>query len=74
MTNIPIVKAITAYDCPTTGATYILVLGQSLYLGDSVDCTLLCPNQLRSNGVIVDDVPMHLAPPFLYPNTFPLFP
>jgi hypothetical protein len=24
--------------------------------------SLLCPNQLRSNGLIVDDVPQHLAP------------
>lgn len=29
---------------------------------DKVSCTLLCPNQICSNGLIVDDVPVHLAP------------
>jgi hypothetical protein len=31
-------------------------------MNDIVDTTLLCPNQLRSNGLIVDDVPLHLSP------------
>ncbi len=60
--NVPIVKAATAYDDPVTGVTYILVLGQSIYLGNDVQHTLLCPNQLRYNGVTVDDCPKHLAP------------
>ena len=61
LTDIPIVKAATAYDSPT-GETYIIVIPQALYLGEHLDYTLLCPNQLRHNGVIVDDVPRHLAP------------
>lgn len=60
--NVPIVKAATAYDDPLTGITYILVLGQAIYLGNDVENTLLCPNQLRYNGVTVDDCPKHLAP------------
>ncbi len=59
--NIPIVKAVTAYDDEKTGITYILVLGQALYFGDEVETSLLCPNQMRSSGVIVDDVPVHLS-------------
>jgi hypothetical protein len=55
--------AATGYDDPTNGDTYILILGQAIYMGDKVDATLLCPNQLRYNGIIVDDVPVHLAPP-----------
>ncbi len=31
-------------------------------MGDKVKTTLLCPNQLRANGLVVDDVPKHLAP------------
>ncbi len=58
--NIPVVKAGTAYDAPT-GETFILVLGQALYLGDYIGHSLLCPNQARANGVIIDDVPIHLA-------------
>jgi hypothetical protein len=40
--------------------SYILVLGQALYFGDEVEASLLCPNQMRANGVIVDDIPIHL--------------
>jgi hypothetical protein len=29
---------------------------------DKMSSSLLCPNQLRLNGLIVDDVPQHLAP------------
>jgi hypothetical protein len=60
-TNVPIIKAATAYDDPKTGTTYILVLGQALYFGEDVEASLLCPNQLRANGVIVEDVPVHLS-------------
>jgi len=60
--DVPIVKAATAYDDPKTGATYILVIGQAIYMGSDVKHTLLCPNQLRYNGVIVEECPKHLAP------------
>lgn len=62
MENVPIVTAATAIDDPKTGVTYILVLGQCIYMGDHMPNTLLCPNQLRANGIIVDDCPRHLAP------------
>jgi hypothetical protein len=32
-------------------------------MGDTMPNTLLCPNQLRANGVIVDDCPKQLVPP-----------
>jgi hypothetical protein len=41
--------------------TYILVLGQALHFGEEVEASLLCPNQMHSNGVIVDDIPIHLS-------------
>jgi hypothetical protein len=59
--NVPIVKAATAYDDPVTGETFILIMGQALYFGDWLEHSLLCPNQMRANGIEVDDVPMHLA-------------
>jgi predicted ATP-binding protein involved in virulence len=31
-------------------------------MNDKVENTLICPNQLRANGIIVDDVPIHLSP------------
>jgi hypothetical protein len=60
--NCPIVQAGTAYTDPDTGITYILVINQAIYIEDDLSTTLLNPNQLRSNGVIVDDCPKHLAP------------
>jgi len=60
-TNIPIVKAATAYTT-STGTTYILVLNQALYLPE-LDHSLLNPNQMRANGVIVHDCPQHLSDP-----------
>jgi hypothetical protein len=60
--DVPIVTAATAYDDPKTGITYILILGQSIYMGDRMNTSLLCPNQLRMNNIMVDDIPKHLAP------------
>jgi hypothetical protein len=62
MNNIPIVTAATAVDGPKTGVITILVFGQAIYMGDKVKSTLLCPNQMRTFGVTLDDTPMHLAP------------
>jgi len=59
--NVPIVKAATAYDDENTGTTYILILGKALYFGANVDASLLCPNQMRANGIIVDNLPIHLS-------------
>ncbi len=61
--DVPIMTAATAYDDPDTGTTYILILGQSIYMGDRMQTSLLCPKQLRANNIIVDDIPKHLAPP-----------
>jgi len=61
VTNVPIAKVATAYDHPVSGETYVLVFGQALYMGDHMEHTLICPNQARTNGVIVDDIPKHLS-------------
>jgi hypothetical protein len=61
MKQVPIAKVATAYDHPSSGETFILVFGQAIYLGDKLEHTLICPNQARYNGVVVDDVPRHLS-------------
>lgn len=60
--NVPVVTAETAIDNEDTGITTILIFGQAIYMGNKIKNTPICPNQLRSYGVIVDDVPMHLSP------------
>jgi hypothetical protein len=61
LVGIPFVKVATAYNAPT-GETFIIILSQALYLGDHSSYSLLCPNQLRHNGLTVDDVPRRLSP------------
>jgi hypothetical protein len=61
MRNIPVAKTAAAYDDPYDHETYILVTAQSLYYGDKLENTLLCPNQMWSHGIEVDDVPRHLS-------------
>jgi hypothetical protein len=56
ITNVPIAKVATAYDHPT-GETFIIVFGQALYMGENLEHSLICPNQARTNGIIIDDVP-----------------
>jgi len=57
--NVPIVKAATAYVSPITGETVILVVNQALAVPNQ-PVTLLNPNQMRFNGLLVDDVPKFL--------------
>jgi hypothetical protein len=59
--GIPVVKAATAYT-DNSGATYILILNQALYLSE-LEHSLLNPNQMRLNSVIMDDCPQHLSNP-----------
>jgi hypothetical protein len=56
MQNVPIAQMGVAYTHPDSGITYILVLNQALYVRE-LPHTLINPNQLRSNGIIVDDCP-----------------
>jgi hypothetical protein len=37
-------------------------MGQAIYMGKDMPNTLICPNQLRRNGITIDECPKHLAP------------
>ena len=56
-TEVPIVSGATAYDCPITSVTYILVVNEALYYGTRLDHSLWNPNQVRSFGNPVWDNP-----------------
>jgi len=60
--DVPIVQAAVAYTDAETGKMYILIINETLYMGDSMRCTYLNPNQMQHHGVIVDDIPRHLSP------------
>lgn len=61
MRDVPIVKAALAYDDSITGETFVIIVNQALYFGDSLPHILLNPNQMRTHGVRVEDVPKHLS-------------
>jgi hypothetical protein len=73
MKNIPIGTVATAYDDPSDGTTTILIIHQALLMNDIVKTTLLCPNQLKSHGLIVDDVPIHISHPSQAPSTHSIY-
>ena len=51
----------TAYD-HTDGTTYILDVNNGFNMTQELATSLLNPNQLRSNGIAVDETPIHLSP------------
>jgi hypothetical protein len=60
--DVPVVQAVTTYTDQETGESYILVINQALYMGDTLPASLISPFQLQSHGIIVDDCPKHLSP------------
>jgi hypothetical protein len=54
------VSRVLAYDDPTTGEVYHLVINQAIYT-PHLDHHLICPMQCRVNDVIVDDMPKFLT-------------
>lgn len=55
--NVPIVTGATAYDCPITQRTFILIFHESLFYGTKLDHSLVNPNQVRHYGVPFWDNP-----------------
>ena len=64
--RIPIATVATAYDCPTSGATFVLIINEALYFGDALTFSLLSPNQLRDNDVHVDERHRQHAPDSIF--------
>jgi len=50
-------RACLAYDDAQSGTSYLLVFDQC-FVDDELPSSLACPNQLRHNGLIVEDVPV----------------
>ena len=59
--NVPVVQCVVAYDDPITLLTRMLVFNQALLVKD-MERALICPNQLRMNGVTVRDTPKQFDP------------
>ena len=59
--DVPVVQCVVAYDDPITFKTWYLIFNQALYMA-ALDYALICPNQLRLNGVQVRDIPKQFDP------------
>jgi hypothetical protein len=59
MKDICTVNACVAHDTKD-GRTFILEINQALDFTDTMEHSLLCTNQCRAHGVIIDDVPTFL--------------
>ena len=60
--QVKVITAAVAYDDPTTYQTYILFFHQSLYI-PKLKRHLLCPNQMRTHGVTINDTALIHTPP-----------
>lgn len=56
MTGIRIVNGCVAYDT-IDGQTYILDINQALDFTETMENSLLCTNQAKAHGVVIEDVP-----------------
>ena len=61
--DVPIATVATAWSDHNTGESFILIIHEALYFGDSMDHSLVNPNQLRANGVDVHDNPYDIHHP-----------
>ena len=72
--EVPIATVATAYDCPSSGETYVLIINEALYFGDTLSFSLLCPNQLRDNEVHVNERHRTHAPDSIFGIYIPTTP
>ena len=54
--DIPIATAATVWTSEQ-GTRYLLLFHEALFFGDRLDKSLICTNQLRAHGLVVEDVP-----------------
>ena len=55
--NVPVARCATAYTCPHTGQSILLIADQVLWFGIDLPNTLINPNQVRSFGYSLCDDP-----------------
>lgn len=60
--NVPVATVATVWSDPLTGEGYVLIIHEALYFGDTMDHSLINPNQLRQHGVVVNDNPYEVDP------------
>ena len=74
ITDVPVVTRATLWTSPHDGDEYILIFNEALWMGDTLQHTLVNPNQLRAYSTIVQDNPFASSPLIFDPPNGPVIP
>ena len=74
ITDVPVVTGATLWTFPHDGDEFILIFNEALWMGDTLQHTLVNPNQLRGYGTTVQDNPFSSSPLKFEPPTGPTTP
>ena len=69
ITDVPVVTGDTLWTSPHDGDKFILIFNEALWMGDTLQHTLVNPNQLRAYGTTVQDNPFSSSPLKFEPPT-----
>jgi hypothetical protein len=69
--EVPIATVLTVWEGPSTGELWMLVIHEALYFGERLKESLLCPNQIRAAGNLVQDTPRQFDPQSAHSITVP---
>lgn len=64
--DVPIATVVTVWEDPKSGELWLLIIHDALYFGATLRELLLCPNQLRAHGIMVEDTPVQFDPSSLH--------
>ena len=74
ITDVPVVTGATLWTSLHDGDKYILIFNEALWMGDTLQHTLVNPNQLRVYSTTVQDNPFSSSPLSFDPANGPVIP
>ena len=69
ITDVPVITSATLWTSPHDRDEYILIFNEALWMGDTLQHTLVNPNQLRAYGTTIQDNPFASSPLIFDPPT-----
>ena len=74
ITDVPVVTGATLWTSPHDRDKFILIFNEALWMGDTLQHTVVNPNQLRAYGTTIQDNPFASSPLNFEPPTSPNIP
>ena len=74
ITDVPVVTGATLWTSPHDGDKYILIFNKALWMGNTLQHTLVNPNQVQAYGTTIQDNPFASSPLIFEPPTSPTIP